>query len=58
MTFWELFWPAPNWIGANDGIPIEVTHHVEGNILTGYKWVPNDAPDHSKDYRPYDGPLF
>lgn len=47
-----------NWVDASDGTPIEVTHRLEGNIFTGYEWVPREAPDWSKDYRPYDGPLL
>lgn len=47
-----------NWVDAKDGTPIEVTHHIEGNILSGYEWVPNTEPDHSKDYRPHDAPFW
>lgn len=58
MNAWQLFWNAPNWVDAQNGTPIEVTHHLEGSLLGGYEWVPNDAPDPSKDYRPYGGPLL
>lgn len=47
-----------NWVDARDGTPIEVTHHIEGGLFSGYEWVPNDAPDYSKDYRPHDAPFL
>lgn len=47
-----------NWVDRNDGTPIEVTHHIEGNIFTGYEWVENAQPDPSKDYRPHDAPFW
>lgn len=58
MGAWRDFWECANWVDANDGTPIEVTHHIEGNIFTGYRWVPNAVPDYSKDYRPHAAPFW
>lgn len=55
MSFSEWF---ANWVSTDDGTPIEVTHELRGNVLSGYEWVPRDTPDTSKDYRPYGGPLL
>jgi hypothetical protein len=45
------FWPfnLPNEVPAGS-VPLEVTHHIEGGILSGYRWIPNDQPDWSKDH--------
>lgn len=47
-----------NWVDRSDGTPIEVTHELKGNILSGYEWVERDKPDTSKDYRPHDAPFW
>jgi hypothetical protein len=45
------FWPfnLPNEV-PEGSVPLEVTHHIEGGILSGYRWIPNDQPDWSKDH--------
>ncbi|MGH7743229.1 MAG: hypothetical protein ACREQ5_00200 [Candidatus Dormibacteria bacterium] len=58
MGAWRDFWDSPNYVDSGDGTPIEVTHHIEGNIFSGYQWMPNAERDDSKDYRPHDYPLF
>lgn len=55
MSFFDWF---SNWVDAKDGTPIEVTHELKGNLLTGYEWVPREQPDLSKDYRPHDAPFW
>jgi hypothetical protein len=58
MGAWSDFWNAWNYVDAKTGVPIEVTHHIEGGLFSGYEWVPNAEPDYSKDYRPHDYPLL
>lgn len=55
MAFSDLF---ANWVAREDGTPIEVTHRLEGNCFTGYRWVEREEPDYRKDYRPHSAPLF
>lgn len=55
MAFSDWF---ANWVDSRDGTPIEVTHELKGNLMSGYEWVPREEPDTSKDYRPHEAPFW